>query len=168
MDPQPPPEEPQRPPPPPGWNPEGPGAAPPPGPQWPSSPPGPPGPGGPTGPPPPPGPAYGGPPPAYGYGYGSPHPAQAYPESSQATLALVLGIVGLTGLVCIGFPLLVSPFAWWIGQSEVRGIDAGRRPPQNRGQANAGRIMGIIGTVFLLLGVLATGCLVAVSIADTA
>ncbi|MDY7102819.1 MAG: hypothetical protein S0880_16685 [Actinomycetota bacterium] len=160
----------------------GPGAPPPPG-SWDAAPgshgaPPPPGPQGPPPPasygaPPPPG-SYGAPPPPGDWGaappgpgaYGAAYPAASYPESSQATLALVLGIVGLTGLVCLGFPLLLSPFAWWLGQSEVRGIDEGRRPPQNRGQGMAAKVCGIIGTVFLFLGVLATGCLVALSAAD--
>ena len=35
------------------------------------------------------------------------------------------------------------------------GIDTGRRDPSGRGTANAGRILGIIGTVFLIIGVVA-------------
>lgn len=66
-----------------------------------------------------------------------------YPEASQATAALVLGILGF---VCCFF---LAPFAWWIGAVEVSAIDAGRRPPQNRGVGNAGKILGIIGTVLM-------------------
>jgi hypothetical protein len=73
---------------------------------------------------------------------------EIYPEPSQATLALVLGILSLVLCQPLG------PFAWWIGQAELAGIDAGRRPPENRQTANAGRILGIIGTVLLALGVL--------------
>jgi hypothetical protein len=74
--------------------------------------------------------------------------AQAYPERSQATTALVLGIVGL-------FFTLVAPFAWKFGHDELKAIDEGRRPPEGHGQASAGRILGIIGTVFLVFGLLA-------------
>lgn len=70
-----------------------------------------------------------------------------YPETSQAVLALVLGIVSL--ILC----QILAPFAWSIGNSELRAIDAGRRPPDNRSLANAGRILGIIGTVLLGLGI---------------
>jgi TRAP-type C4-dicarboxylate transport system permease small subunit len=73
---------------------------------------------------------------------------QGYPENSQAVLALVLGILGL---VACG---ILAPFAWSVANTELRGIDAGRRPPDNRGLANAGRILGIIGTVFLGLALL--------------
>ncbi len=74
--------------------------------------------------------------------------AQAYPERSQATTALVLGIVGL-------FFAIVAPFAWKFGHDELKAIDEGRRPPEGHGQASAGRILGIIGTVFLVFGLLA-------------
>jgi hypothetical protein len=125
-------------------------------------------------------PAYGTPPPygtppAYGqqpaYGqpaYGEPpvggHPAPgqapswggrgAYGEPSQAVLALVLGIIGLCGF------LVLSPFAWVIGDRELRAIDAGRRDPANRGVAIAGKIIGIIGSVLLLLGAIAVAIFV--------
>ncbi len=71
--------------------------------------------------------------------------AQAYPERSQATTALVLGIVGI-------FFSVVAPFAWKFGHDELKAIDEGRRPPDGHGQATAGRILGIIGTVFLVVG----------------
>lgn len=70
-----------------------------------------------------------------------------YPEDSQAVLALVLGIIGLVACGVAG------PFAWSIGNKELRAIDAGRRSPENRGMANAGKILGIISTVLLVLAV---------------
>lgn len=69
-----------------------------------------------------------------------------YPEASQATTALVLGILGML------FCGIMAPFAWSIGAKELAAIDSGRRPPENRGTANAGRILGIVGTVFLGIG----------------
>ncbi|HJQ76397.1 MAG TPA: DUF4190 domain-containing protein [Acidimicrobiia bacterium] len=72
----------------------------------------------------------------------------AYPEASQATTVLVLGILGI--VIC----QFLGPFAWAMGNKELQAIDAGRRAPENRGTANAGRILGIIGTVFLAIGIL--------------
>ena len=72
--------------------------------------------------------------------------SNAYPEASQATTALVLGILGL--VICG----ILAPFAWSMGNKELAAIDAGLRPPENRGTANAGRILGIIGSVLLLVG----------------
>ncbi len=73
---------------------------------------------------------------------------EMYPEKSQATTALVLGILGL--IVCG----VLAPFAWSIGHKELLAIDEGRRPSENRGTANAGRILGIIGTVLLGIGLI--------------
>jgi len=72
---------------------------------------------------------------------------QYYPEDSQATTVLVLGILSL--VVC----QILGPIAWVMGNKELAGIDAGRRPPQNRGTAQAGRILGIISTVLMIIGI---------------
>jgi uncharacterized membrane protein YjgN (DUF898 family) len=72
---------------------------------------------------------------------------QYYQEDSQATTILVLGILGL--VLC----QVLGPFAWVMGNKEIAGIDAGRRAPENRGSAQAGRILGIISTVLMIIGV---------------
>ena len=71
-----------------------------------------------------------------------------YPEQSKATTVLVLGILGI--VICS----ILAPIAWYMGNEEVRAIDAGRRDPNNRGTANAGRILGIVGTVLMGLGII--------------
>lgn len=76
-----------------------------------------------------------------------PSESGAYPESSQATTVLVLGIIGI--VLC----QLLGPVAWVMGNNELQAIDAGRRPPENRGTANAGKILGIISTVLMILGI---------------
>lgn len=78
---------------------------------------------------------------------------QQYPESSQATTALVLGILSLICLPVLG------PIAWVIANTEIRAIDEGRRDPANRGTAVAGKVLGIIGTVLIAVAVLAFGFL---------
>ncbi len=85
-----------------------------------------------------------GPPPQPGQPYGM----MQYPESSSATLALILSI--LSFVVCG----LLAPVGWYMGNKEIEAIDAGRRDPSKRDQANAARILGIIGTVILALVVL--------------
>ena len=70
-----------------------------------------------------------------------------YPESSQAVLALVLGLIGVFVFQ------LVAPFAWVVANREIRAIDAGRRQPSSRGLAVAGKVLGIIGTIVLILEV---------------
>ena len=80
------------------------------------------------------------------------------PPHPQSTTAMVLGIVGL---VACG---LASPFALWLGRKSQREIDASGGQVSGRGQAQAGFIMGLIGTALLALVVvlLLTGVLGAV------
>jgi hypothetical protein len=75
--------------------------------------------------------------------------AGAYPEESQATTILVLGILSL---ICSCLPLGIA--AWVMGNRELQAIDSGRRNPDNRGTANAGRIIGIVATVLGLVGLI--------------
>ena len=79
-----------------------------------------------------------------GYGYGAPvkHP--------KSTTVLVLGILSL---VCCG---LLGPVAWVMGNTAVKEIDASPGRYEGRDTANIGRILGIIATVLLVLGILAT------------
>lgn len=107
-------------------------------------------------------PGYGYPPPP-GSGYGQEPRAMYPPDHPQATTALVVGIVGI--VVCAG---LISPIAWVIGKKAVDEIDASRGMIGGRGAAQAGYILGIVGTCILavyalaLLLVLAFGVLGAV------
>lgn len=105
--------------------------------------------------PPPPGPGF--PPPAGQQGW----PAGP-PRHPQATTSLVLGILGLA--VCG----VLAPFAWYIGQQAVRQIDAAPWSYSGRSEANAGRILGIVGTALIAAGVLAVVGLVSVSFMSVA
>ena len=82
-----------------------------------------------------------------------------YPEQSQATTILVLGILSL--VICG----VLGPFAWSMGNTELAAIDAGRRSPDGRGTANAGRILGIISTVLLVIGLVIGIVVIAASVA---
>jgi hypothetical protein len=65
-------------------------------------------------------------------------------DNSDATLALILSLVGLvTGI------LVVSPVAWWKANQALAQIDAAPGVYGNRSMAVAGQVMGIIGTVLL-------------------
>lgn len=82
--------------------------------------------------------------------YGAPGQWQVAPKHPKATLILILGILGL--VVC----QVLGPFAWVMGHRAVAEIDANPGVYDGRGEAQAGRILGIIATVILILGILAT------------
>lgn len=118
---------------------------------------GPPGPGQPFQPPPGgqvPGGGYG-----YGYGYGA-YPAPGYVmavgpvDHPQASTVLVLGILSLVlGLAC-GVGAIMGPIAWVMGNKVIQEIDANPTAYTNRGNAQAGRVCGIIATVLLACGLI--------------
>lgn len=90
---------------------------------------------------------YGQAPQAGGYGGGIPE------KHPQATTALVLSIIGI--LCCS----IAAPFAWMMGSKAVKEIDANPGRYSGRDQANIGKIIGIIGTILLVVG-LVVGVLV--------
>ncbi len=103
--------------------------------------------------------------------YGSPY-APAYaggmlPDHPSATTAMVFGILGLVGMVVCQVLLFFSPFAWVIGSRAVKEID--REPGRygGRDKAMAGKVMGIIGTVVLVLGIAALVAVFAFAIGST-
>jgi hypothetical protein len=69
-------------------------------------------------------------------------------DHPQATTSLVLGIISL--VLC----QLVAPIALVLGRRAVREIDASGGMLGGRGQAQAGWIMGLIGTILLAVSVL--------------
>ena len=86
--------------------------------------------------------------------YGQPLYVQPRTPHPQATTAMVLGLVGLIGGFVCGLPVLLGPFAWWIGARARRDIRADPRLDGDA-QALAGMVTGIIATVFLVIGVVA-------------
>ncbi|MFO0674257.1 MAG: hypothetical protein U0235_32365 [Polyangiaceae bacterium] len=73
--------------------------------------------------------------------------------SQEAILIFVLGLAGITVFH------IAAPVAWIMGNSYVRRCEASGMAPESI--ASAGRIMGMIGTGLLVLGVLIfTGILV--------
>lgn len=81
------------------------------------------------------------------YGAGS-TPVQYAPDHPRSTTVLVLGILGI--VVCG----VIAPFAWVMGRKTLQEIDASHGTLGGRGPANAGYILGIIGSILLGLGLL--------------
>ncbi|HKW31033.1 MAG TPA: hypothetical protein VJT54_17045 [Verrucomicrobiae bacterium] len=65
----------------------------------------------------------------------------------RGTLILVFGILGL--VVCA--PLAIA--AWIMGSGDLKQMDAGTMDPSGRGNTQAGKICGIIGTILLIIGI---------------
>ena len=59
----------------------------------------------------------------------------------RGTLILVFGILGIVSC----FPLGIA--AWVMGKRDLKEMDAGIMDPSGRGNTNAGRICGTIGTL---------------------
>lgn len=112
---------------------------------------------------------YGQQPSAAGYpqqpGYGGPAPYQPSPvpipthllpppDHPRAMTAMILGAVGLFIGLSTGVGFLLSPFAWAIGSGALREIEASQGRVGGASAARAGKIMGIVGTVLLGLGIL--------------
>jgi len=69
-------------------------------------------------------------------------------QPDHGTLVLVLGILSLVLCGPVGIA------AWILGNSDLKEIDAGRMDPAGRSTTNAGRICGMIGTAFTVIGVI--------------
>jgi hypothetical protein len=93
----------------------------------------------------------------------------ALPNHPQATTAMVLGIVGLAGgLLLCGIGLLASPFAWALGRNALKEIRASHGRLGGESTARAGMVMGIIGSVLLVLAIVALiGLAILVAVSDT-
>ncbi|GAA5168610.1 DUF4190 domain-containing protein [Ornithinimicrobium tianjinense] len=78
----------------------------------------------------------------------------AYTTHPKGATVLVLGILGVTVLPFLG------PFAWAMSRRALREADASPVPVANRSSLQAGLILGIIGTAFLVLGALWFGAMV--------
>lgn len=107
----------------------------------------------------------GGYPPNWGSAYppapqqpGQQQPYHLPPKHPQATAALILGILGIAACG------LCAPFAWSIGGKAVREIDANPAAYSGRSEANAGKILGIVGTCLIVLAVVAVVGLFAIGI----
>ena len=84
----------------------------------------------------------------------APRPAGAAPpppgrivthDQSTAVTALVVSILGF--LLC----QVLAPVGMVMGRNEVRRIDAGDGDPSARGMAQAGYVIGLVGTILLVV-----------------
>jgi hypothetical protein len=88
----------------------------------------------------------------------TPPPYNAPRDHPQTTTILILGILGLA--VC----QVLGPFAWSMGNKALREIDASNGQLSGRDTTNVGRILGIVATAILVLGVIFFVLFVAIGI----
>ena len=86
------------------------------------------------------------------------YPVAYAPDHPKATLSLILGILGI--VVCG----VVAPFAWQMGKRTRDEIDASNGQLGGRGSAQAGYVLGLIGTILLGLGVLVLVLVVVIAV----
>lgn len=77
-----------------------------------------------------------------------PPSASAYPETSQATTALILSILGV---LCCGILAVVGLI---MANNEKQAIAAGRRDPANQGMAQAAFVIGIVAIAIWVIGLI--------------
>ena len=57
--------------------------------------------------------------------------------------------LGLLGVICCQ---ILAPIAWALGNADLKSMEAGRMDPAGRGTTQAGMVLGIVGTVLMILG----------------
>ncbi len=77
-------------------------------------------------------------------------------KADGATASLVLGIIGV--LLCF----ICAPFAWSLGRKAERAVDASGGALGGRGEATAGKILGMIGTGLMVIGIIVFIALIAI------
>lgn len=112
-------------------------------------------------------PAYGASPYAGGYPPAAGFPGYAPRDHPQSTMAMILGLVSLVGGMICGLPLLAAPFAWVVGGRAVKEIRASRGQLGGEGMARAGQVMGIVGTVLLVLVIIGIVLLIGLAVAGS-
>ncbi len=90
--------------------------------------------------------------------YPTPPPPHHVPDHPQTTTILIMGILGLALCQVLG------PFAWSMGNKALREIDASNGQLGGRDMANVGRILGMVATIILGVGVVFFVFFVAVGI----
>jgi hypothetical protein len=66
----------------------------------------------------------------------------------RGTMILVFGILGL--VVCAIF----APVAWIMANADLKEMESGQMDPAGKDLTNIGRILGIIGTIFIVIACL--------------
>jgi hypothetical protein len=100
--------------------------------------------------------------------YQAPYQAPGFPayraDLPKATAAMVVGIISIAGALFCVLPILGAPVAWVLGAQARRQVRAAPQQWGGEGKATAGMVLGIVGTVLLVLGLVAVAILIAVAV----
>lgn len=70
-----------------------------------------------------------------------------YEQEHRGGLILALGIIGLVACGPLGIA------AWIMGNNDMKAMDAGVMDPEGRQLTQVGKILGIVATIFTIIGV---------------
>ena len=96
-----------------------------------------------------------------------PFPTYVVPDLPKATTSLVLGIIAVAGGFMCFLPVLVAPVAWILGAQARKQIRSAPQQWGGDGRATAGMVLGIIGTVLLVLGLIAVALFLILAVAGS-
>lgn len=106
-------------------------------------------------------PPFGQPPPYGPPPGGAPSGQGPQQNAPNAVLSLVLGIVGI--IVCS----IAAPFAWVLGKRAEEAVASNPGHYSGKDMATAGKILGIIGTVLLGIGIIVAIVLIVAAVAGS-
>ena len=69
-------------------------------------------------------------------------------KAHRGTLILIFGILSIFACLPLGIA------AWVMGQRDLKAMDAGTMDPSGRSNTNAGRVLGVIGTLLVCIPVM--------------
>jgi predicted RNA-binding Zn-ribbon protein involved in translation (DUF1610 family) len=79
---------------------------------------------------------------------------RAYQSAHRGGMILTLGILSI---VC-NIAAVPGILAWVMGRADLKQMDEGRMDPEGRGTTQAGMIMGMIMTIFAIIGIVIMIC----------
>jgi hypothetical protein len=81
-------------------------------------------------------------------------PRGHYQQSHRGGLILALGIIS----ICCNVAAVPGILAWIFGKNDLKAMDAGLMDPEGRGMTQAGMIMGLVMSIFALIGLVFLIC----------
>ena len=78
-------------------------------------------------------------------------PPSGYTPNQQPVNGTLILVLGILSIICCN---ILGPVTWIMGNNALRTLDTGQDDPSQRQLVVIGRILGMVGTALLVLGVL--------------